>query len=184
MKTNFFNSKTAFHIFKYKYQKNDRAFYRKCLKSWARVTVGPGSGLTRNRHFRTQKGFNNPHPLHGDQVGGSTCTQTASIRQTAGTYYRGKICFWGLLLRNPQCWDAFSPKPYYPEFRNGIWYCSIYSLMSIPCQTASWQGANWIIYLMNFPKHTDIRDYFVWIDKYVCMIYHVQKAIMLTNDCN
>ena len=53
----------------------------------------PGRGYTQNRHSRIQKEFINPLPLVGDQFGGSFCTQTASIRETAEPHYGGKNCY-------------------------------------------------------------------------------------------
>ena len=55
--------------------------------------AGPGGGYTKNRHSRVQKEFINPLPLVGDQFGGSFCTQTASIRETAEPHYGGKNCY-------------------------------------------------------------------------------------------
>ena len=57
------------------------------------LSVWPGRGYTKNRHSRVQKEFINPLPLVGDQFGGSFCTQTASIRETAEPHCGGKNCY-------------------------------------------------------------------------------------------
>ena len=59
----------------------------------AATPARPGCGYTKNRHSRVQKEFINPLPLVGDQFGGSFCTQTASIRETAEPHYGGKNCY-------------------------------------------------------------------------------------------